>query len=104
MADTDLSREAENKADVAVDVTDKQVTARGVPAGELDDGDLEREVTHLHETRHQTMLNGSADALQAHTERMLELESEYLRRFPQNAQPDPLRMRDTSRELDGRGA
>ena len=104
MADTDLSREAEEKADAAVDVTDKKVTARGVPAGELDDGDLEREVSHLHDTRHQTFLGGSADALKAHTERMLELESEFLRRFPQSAKPDPLRMRDTSRELDGRDA
>ena len=59
---------------------------------------------HLHETRHTTFLNGSADALKAHTERMLELESEYMLRFPIKAEPDPLRMRDTSRELDGRGA
>lgn len=100
----DLHQEAEKKADATVDVTDKEVTARGVPAPELSDEDLEREVAHLHETRHQTFLNGSADALTAHTERMLELEGEYAKRFPGNTRPDPLRMRDTSRELDGRGA
>ena len=77
-------------------------TAGGVPPEELADEDLEREVHHLHETRHDTFLNGSADALQAHTERMLALEAEYLRRFPDRATPDPLRMRDTSREIDGR--
>jgi hypothetical protein len=104
MADTDLKKEAESKADAAVDVTDKDITARGLPARELADADLEREVTHLQETRHATFLNGSADSLKAHTERMLELEAEYLRRFPADATPDPLRMRDTSRELDGRGA
>jgi len=104
MADTDLSQEADEKAAQAVDVTDKEVTRRGVPAGEISDEDLEREVTHLHETRHQTFLGGSADALKAHTERMLELEAEFLRRMPERAQPDPLRVRDTSRELDGRGA
>lgn len=104
MAGTDLSEEAQKKADAAIDVTDKEITARGVPSAELDDADLEREVTHLHETRHQTFLNGSADALKAHTERMLELEAEYARRFPASTQPDPLRVRDTSRELDGRGA
>ena len=49
-------------------------TAQGVPAQELDDSALERELEHLHETRHHTFLNGSSDALQAHTERMLELE------------------------------
>ena len=103
MARTDLTHEADKKAD-AIDVTDKKLTARGVPASELDDADLERDVTHLHETRHQTMLDGSADALKAHTERMLELEAEYLRRFPQDTAPDPRRMRDTSRELDGRDA
>lgn len=104
MADTDLRQEAQQKAADQIDVTDKDVTSRGLPAGELSDEDLDREVHHLHDTRHETFMAGSADALTAHTERMLELEAEYLRRSPQNAQPDPRRMRDTSRELDGRDA
>ena len=79
-------------------------TTQGVPARDLDDSALERELEHLHETRHQTFLNGSSDALEAHTERMLELEQEYARRFPERTSPDPMRTRDGSREMDGRGA
>ncbi len=75
----------------------------GKPATELDDADLEREVTHLHETRHETFMNGSEDAFQAHTDRMLELEAEYANRFPDRTTPDELRTRAGSRELDGRG-
>lgn len=104
MADTDLRQEAQQKAAEQIDVTDKDVTSRGLPAGELSNEDLDREVSRLHDTRHETFLNGSSDALKAHTERMLELEAEYLRRFPDRAQPDPLRVRETSREIDGRDA
>jgi hypothetical protein len=78
-------------------------TTRGVPARELDDPTLERELERLHETRHDTFLNGTADALAAHTERMLELEEEYARRFPQKTAPDLLRTREGSRTVDGRG-
>jgi hypothetical protein len=79
-------------------------TTQGVPARELDDSALERELEHLHDTRHDTFLNGSADALEAHTGRMLELEQEYARRFPERTSPDTLRTREGSREQDGRGA
>jgi hypothetical protein len=78
-------------------------TAEGIASRELDDSTLERELEHLHETRHETFMNGSADALGAHTERMLELEQEYARRFPQRTAPDTLRTREGSREADGRG-
>jgi hypothetical protein len=78
-------------------------TTQRVPGRELDDSALERELEHLHETRHETFLNGSGDALAAHTERMLELEQEYARRFPQRTAPDALRTREGSRERDGRG-
>lgn len=78
-------------------------TATRVPANELEDSTLERELEHLHETRHETFMNGSADALEAHTERMLELEQEYARRFPQRTAPDQMRTREGSREMDGRG-
>ncbi len=73
----------------------------GIPPTELSDDDLQREVTHLHETRHATFLNGSEDALEAHTERMLALEGEYLRRFPDRAAPDPMRTRAGSRKAAG---
>ncbi len=75
--------------------------AQGVPPGELADDDLEREVTHMHETRHETFLNGSEDALEHHTARMLALEEEYLRRFPDRAAPDPMRVRASNRRLSG---
>ena len=77
-------------------------TATGVPASELEDSALERELEHLHETRHETFMNGSADALEAHTERMLELEQEYARRFPSRTAPDQMRTREGSRKMDGR--
>jgi hypothetical protein len=77
-------------------------TTKGVPASELDDSTLERELEHLHETRHETFVNGTADALAAHTERMLELEQEYARRFPQKTTPDAMRTREGSRAADGR--
>lgn len=75
--------------------------ANGVPASDLSDDDLRREVTHLHETRHDTLLGGSEDALEAHTKRMLELEEEFLRRFPEASAPDPLRTRAGSRAAAG---
>jgi hypothetical protein len=80
-----------------------QTEAR-IKAADLDNDDLERELTHLHETRHETFMNGSPDALQAHTERMLELEKEYANRFPDRTKPDPLRTRKGAREVDGKEA
>ncbi len=74
------------------------------PAADLDDADLERELERLHQTRHETFINGSAESFQAHTDRMLELEVEYADRFPGRTTPDPMRTRDGSREQDGRGA
>ncbi len=73
----------------------------GIDPSTLDDADLERELTHLHETRHTTFLNGSEDALNAHTERMLALEQEYLRRFPDRSAPDPMRVRASRRKMAG---
>ena len=75
--------------------------SHGVPPEELDDDDLRREVAHLHETRHDTLLDGSESALETHTERMLALEREFLRRLPADAAPDPRRTRAGSRERAG---
>lgn len=75
--------------------------SNGVPPTDLSDEDLERELSHLHETRHETFLNGSEDALEHHTERMFALEQEYLRRFPERAAPDPRRTRAGSRDAAG---
>ena len=72
----------------------------GVPPEQLSDEDLERELEHLHETRHDTFLHGSDDALAFHTSRMNELEQEYLRRNPDRV-IDARRTRHGSRELSG---
>ncbi len=72
----------------------------GVPPEELSGEDLERELEHLHETRHDTFLHGSEDALHFHTVRTQELETEYLRRNPDRV-VDARRTRHGSRELSG---
>ncbi len=55
----------------------------GVPAHDLSDEELERQGVHAHATRHWVFLHGSSDQFRTHTQRMLELEQEYLRRHPQ---------------------
>ena len=55
----------------------------GVPARELSDEELERQGVSAHATRHWVFLHGTAEQFRTHTERMLELEQEYLRRHPQ---------------------
>jgi hypothetical protein len=55
----------------------------GVPARELSDEELERQGVHAHATRHWVFLHGTSDQFRTHTQRMLELEQEYLRRHPQ---------------------
>lgn len=71
----------------------------GIPAAELSDADLERELAHAHahEKRHDTFLHGSDDALRAHTERTGELEAEFVRRHPQR-QVDLRRTREGRRD------
>jgi Family of unknown function (DUF6158) len=73
----------------------------GIAPSELSDDDLERELAHLHATRHETFLSGSSEALRHHTDRMLELEAAYAERFPDRVTPDPMRMRESSRQAAG---
>jgi hypothetical protein len=75
----------------------QSATGHGIAPEQLADNDLRREVVRLHETRHETMLHGSEDAFETHTRRMLELESEFIRRFPAESAPDPQRTRAGSR-------
>ena len=75
--------------------------AHGIDPGELSDDDVVREVAHLHETRHAAMRGAGESAFENHTRRMLALEQEYLRRFPADSAPDPLRTRAGSREDAG---
>ena len=75
----------------------------GVGAANLSDEDLERELLQLYRTREETFMSGSADALRAHTDRMLELEHEYAARFPDRVKPDERRTRRGARGEDGSG-
>jgi hypothetical protein len=54
----------------------------GIPATELSDEDLERELRHAHEKRHDIFIDGTVDQLRNHTARTAELERGYLQRFP----------------------
>jgi hypothetical protein len=74
---------------------------RGIRAADLSDGDLERELHHLYETRAETFFRGTEHALEAHTQRMLELEREYEERFPDRTRPDEMRTRTGSRARAG---
>lgn len=73
----------------------------GRPARELTDGELEQQGTHAHATRNWVFLHGTAEQFQRHTERMLELEQEYLRRHPkrtwQGAGDDPQEVDEATR-------
>ncbi|GAA2381775.1 hypothetical protein Cme02nite_52540 [Catellatospora methionotrophica] len=68
----------------------------GVPAADLADEDLFRELAALHRTRHATLRHGSDAALSHHTDRLVELEADYLRRFP-DREIDPERLRSGAR-------
>ncbi|MDT4988816.1 MAG: hypothetical protein QOI74_2910 [Micromonosporaceae bacterium] len=72
----------------------------GVPGDQLADEDLLRELGELHRTRHDALRHGSDHALTRHTERLAELESEYLRRYPLR-EVDPERLRAGARARDG---
>ncbi|TDO34758.1 hypothetical protein EV643_12515 [Kribbella sp. VKM Ac-2527] len=54
----------------------------GRPAAELTDAELEQQGTNAHATRNWVFLHGTAEQFATHTARMLELEQEYLRRYP----------------------
>ncbi|MGQ0623670.1 MAG: DUF6158 family protein [Sporichthyaceae bacterium] len=61
---------------------DSGAPGRGVPATDLDDADLAQQGNQAHATRNWVFLHGTAEQFRRHTERMLELEQEYLRRHP----------------------
>ena len=71
----------------------------GLDPRQLEDAELERR--YLYATREETFFHGSRQALLNHTERMLELEREYSRRFPERTKADALRTRKGSRSQAG---
>src|SRR3954449_13124104 len=54
----------------------------GRPARELSDEELEQQGKNAHATRNWVFLHGTAEQFATHTARMLELEAEYVRRYP----------------------
>jgi hypothetical protein len=64
----------------------------GISPKTLADDRLERELRSLHETRVDTLLHGSPEALAHSTTRIAELEREYVARRPgRDIDPDRLR-------------
>lgn len=76
-----------------------QTTIDGVPADQLSDEELRRELASVHRTRHDTFLHGSKQSLAHHNQRTAELEAEYLRRFPER-EVDPERLTEGARARD----
>ena len=70
--------------------------AEGIPANQLSDDDLRRELASLHRTREDALKHGSQQALETHINRTAELEEEYLVRFP-DREVDPERLREGAR-------
>ncbi|MEV4414708.1 DUF6158 family protein [Catellatospora sp. NPDC049609] len=68
----------------------------GIPARDLSDEDLLRELAALHRTRLDTLRHAGDRALTRHTARMIELEADYLRRLP-HREIDPARLRPHTR-------
>jgi len=68
----------------------------GIPASQLSDENLMREIESLARTRQDTLRHGSDSALAEHDRRTRELETEYLRRFP-GREIDPERLREGAR-------
>jgi hypothetical protein len=72
----------------------------GVPARELSDEELERQGIYAHATRTWVLLHGTAKQFRHHTERMLELEQEYIRRHPKRTWQSVARTEDDAAGLD----
>jgi hypothetical protein len=70
--------------------------SEGIPGAELSDDDLERELRHAHEKRHDILLDGTVDQLRNHGLRTAELERAYLERFA-----DRVKDADETRSLLG---
>ncbi len=76
---------------------------QGRPVRELTDEELEQQGRSAHETRNWVFLHGTAEQFATHTSRMLELEQEYLRRYPkrtwQGIEGDRIEAEDPVAEL-----
>jgi hypothetical protein len=70
--------------------------AMGINPAELNDDDLLRELGHLYATRLEALRHAADQAYAEHTQRMNQLEAEYLRRRPAR-EIDPQRLREGAR-------
>ena len=73
----------------------------GLDPHRLDDAALERELRYLYATREETSFHGTRQALPNPTERLLQLDREYVGRFPERTKADALRTRKGSRSQAG---
>jgi len=69
--------------------------SEGIPGADLGDDDLERELLHVHEKRHDIFVDGTAEQLHNLDLRTAELERAYLERFPD-------RVKDAAEKSAGR--
>ena len=76
----------------------------GVPARELSDADLKRQMRHMWKTREATVLHGGQQAIATHTHRMIELELEFIYRFSEETEASPSRTRRGSRARSGQSS
>jgi len=76
-------------------------TKLGIPARQLTDQALNRQLRTMWATREETVLHGASNAIARHTYRMLELEFEYIARFSSETTPSPGRTRRGSRARSG---
>ncbi|MGZ4120748.1 MAG: DUF6158 family protein [Actinomycetota bacterium] len=74
---------------------------QGVPAKELSDVALRRELRNMWRTREETIRHGGSHAIATHTRRMLQLEDEYVTRFKRETEAVPSRTRRGSRARSG---
>ena len=79
-------------------------TKLGYPARELTDQDLKRELRHMWHTRESVVSQGSQQAIATHTLRMIELELEFIFRFPKETAAAPGRTRRGSRARSGQSS
>jgi hypothetical protein len=76
----------------------------GVPARELNDADLKRQMRYMWKTREATVVHGGQQAIATHTHRMIELELEFIYRFPKETEASPSRTRRGSRARSGQSS
>lgn len=58
------------------------MTQYGIPAQDLSDDDLGRDLEQVYAKRYDMFRHGAADQFRNNVQRMAELEAEYVRRFP----------------------